>query len=112
MTLLSTEAVVEAIVGLNAQDLDRWVAVGWVLPHGADQPAKFDVADVARVRLILELYEDLRVDEHAIPIVLSLLDQLYATRRVLRDVLSAVEQQSPSVHAEIKLKLKLDPGTI
>jgi chaperone modulatory protein CbpM len=112
MTLLSFAAVVQAIEGLDAQDLDRWVAVGWVLPEGGEHQDRFDVADVARVRLIWELHEELRVDERAIPVVLSLLDQLYATRRALRNVLSAVEQQSPSVRTDIKLKMNPELGTI
>jgi chaperone modulatory protein CbpM len=101
MTLLSADAVTAEIGGLDAEDLSRWVAFGWVLPTDGDYQRLFDVADVARVRLIHELHTQLHLREDSVPVVLSLLDQLYATRRVLRDVLDAVDQQHPDVRADI-----------
>jgi len=50
--------------------------------------------DVARVRLIAELRE-LRMDEEAMPVVLSLLDQLYAARRRMRLLQQAVDEAAP-----------------
>ena len=38
------------------------------------------------MRLILELREDMAVNEEALPVVLSLLDQLYELRRRLREM--------------------------
>jgi chaperone modulatory protein CbpM len=105
MTMFSAQAVVESIAGLDADDLDRWVAVGWVQPGGGGESALFDVVDVARVRLIFELHAELHIESDSVPIVLSLLDQLYATRRMLRDVLAAVDQQAPDVRADITLRM-------
>jgi chaperone modulatory protein CbpM len=47
----------------------------------------FSDADLARVRLIVDLRVTLEVEEPTVPLVLALLDQLYATRWQLRRVL-------------------------
>jgi chaperone modulatory protein CbpM len=56
---------------------------------------------VARVRLICELHYDLRIEEDSLSVVLSLMDQLYATRRALAALVSAVEAQPEDVRARI-----------
>ena len=47
-----------------------------MLPVEVDGDLVFDDSDVARVRLIAELRNDLGVNEDAIPVVLRLLDQV------------------------------------
>ena len=59
----------------------------------------FDEVDIARVRLVCELRDDLGLDAEAIPVVLSLVDQLYGVRRELRALARAVEQQPDEVAA-------------
>ena len=67
--------------GCTHDELVRFVAESWVEP-GADDT--FEEADVARVRLIVELRRDLAIDDEAMPLVLSLLDQVYTLRRQVR----------------------------
>src|SRR4051812_40099272 len=69
---------------IDAADLDRWIENGWVRPDALSGAVLFREIDVARVRLIAELRYDLAVDEEAVPLVLSLLDQLYGLRRQIR----------------------------
>jgi len=66
-------------------DLERWIANDWVRPDGRPGGYAFHDIDVARVRLIQELRDDLEVDEATLPVVLMLLDQLYDLRRRLGD---------------------------
>jgi chaperone modulatory protein CbpM len=68
--------------GCSHDELTCFVAENWVEPEGD----AFAEVDVARVRLILELRHDLAIDDEAMPLVLSLLDQVYALRRQLRAV--------------------------
>jgi chaperone modulatory protein CbpM len=49
-----------------------------------------------------DLRDDLGLDEGAIPVVLSLVDQLYGMRRELRALARAVEQQPPDVAAHVR----------
>src|SRR3546814_19259708 len=50
----------------------------------------FDDSDLARVKLLAELRNDLGVNEDAIPVVLRLLDQVYSLRRALADLNEAI----------------------
>jgi chaperone modulatory protein CbpM len=88
--MITIAAVVQRVQGLDADTLAVWVAQEWVRPRRqAGQPV-FEEIDIARVRLILELRDELAVGEQAIPVVLSLLDQLHATRAQMRRVLEAL----------------------
>jgi len=71
---------------LRSEELQRWIAEGYVRPDAAAGEPVFQEIDIERVRLILELRDDLAVNEEALPLVLSLLDQVYALRRRLRDL--------------------------
>jgi chaperone modulatory protein CbpM len=71
---------------LPLQDLERWISNDWVRPDGQEGDYAFRDIDVARVRLIQELRDELEVDERSMSVVLLLLDQLYDLRRRLRDL--------------------------
>jgi chaperone modulatory protein CbpM len=71
--------------GLRPEDLRRWIAEGHVRAQAHEGRLLFREIDVQRVRLILEMRDVLEVNEAALPVVLSLLDQLYALRRRLRE---------------------------
>ena len=66
------------------------MGVRGVRPDGPPGGYVFREIDVARVRLIVELRDALRLDEEALPVVLSLMDQLYEERRRLRRVRDAL----------------------
>jgi chaperone modulatory protein CbpM len=79
------------MVSLEPGELEHWIAERWVLPEAEASGYVFSDIDVARVRLIVELRRDLAIDEEAVPLVLRLLDQLYATRWRMRSLLRALE---------------------
>ena len=81
-------------VGVAEAEITRWVELAWLRPDGSPGGWTFHEVDVARVRLIAELRE-LRMDEDAMPVVLSLLDQLYATRRRMRLLQQAIDEAAP-----------------
>jgi chaperone modulatory protein CbpM len=83
------EAVVTIVPGVAAEEVQDWVARGWVLPRGAPPDWAFAEIDIARVRLIRDLRHDLGVEEETLPLVLSLLDQVYELRRRLRAIAAA-----------------------
>lgn len=64
--MISQSDLVDAIAQLDAQALQRWVDLGWVLPRHDTGDARFDLADVARVRLICELHYELRIEEDSL----------------------------------------------
>jgi chaperone modulatory protein CbpM len=69
---------------LSQDDLWHWIGEGHIRPDRVAGEPEFAEIDVERVRLILELRDRLEVNEAALPVVLSLLDQLYELRRRLR----------------------------
>lgn len=71
---------------LDTDELQRWIVAGHVRCEAAAGAPCFHEIDVERVRLILELRHDLEVNEEALPVVLSLLDQVYALRRRLKQL--------------------------
>lgn len=88
--MITLEMLPQRVAGLRIEDVSRWIELAWVRPGGRPPSWVFRDIDVARVRLILELRDELSLDEDALPTVLSLLDQLYATRRQVRAVRDAL----------------------
>lgn len=88
-------------VGITESDLLVWIEQRWVLPSRADDNFLFDDVDLARTRLIRELRTDLMVNEEAIPVILSLLDQIHGLRRTLARVNDAIDRASAAAKAEI-----------
>ncbi len=82
--MITLDLVCARFTRLDPADLRRWVAEGWVRPDLAPEGLVFQEIDVERVGLILDLRDDLAVEEESLPLVLSLLDQVYALRRRLR----------------------------
>ncbi len=94
--MISIEMVITRIPGLRRDDLERWIGNAWVRPDAQAGGYMFQEIDVARVRLILELRDEMEVDEHALPVVLALLDQLYDTRRRMHDLFDALRRTVPA----------------
>jgi chaperone modulatory protein CbpM len=103
---IAEKDVIDAVERLDAQALRRWIDLGWVLPHRDGETLSFDPSDVARVRLICELHYELRIEEDSLPVVLSLMDQLYEARCRLNALLSAVDAQPDHVRAGIVTLMK------
>ena len=99
--MISEIELVDAIASLDAATLQRWIDQGYVRPQLDRESIRFDTADVARVHLICELHYELHIEEDSLSVVLSLLDQLYATRRSLGTLLAAVEAEPADSRARI-----------
>ncbi len=94
-------AVVALFPDLRETELHSWVERGWVRPRPGGEEWEFQDIDIARVRLIRDLRHELAVQEETMPLVLSLLDQVYALRGQIRAVARAVEAQDEAVRAAI-----------
>jgi chaperone modulatory protein CbpM len=86
---------------LTQIELTTWVERGWVMPDAGEGGLIFHEIDVARVRLILDLRRGMDVAEDAMPLVLSLLDQVYELRSRLKSVLRVVETQPRDVQLAV-----------
>jgi chaperone modulatory protein CbpM len=57
--MLTVDALFVEIRGLRRPDLERWISNAWVRPDGDPEHYLFREIDVARIRLIMELRENL-----------------------------------------------------
>jgi len=78
--VITPDILVARFPGLELGQLQEWIAEGMLR---AEPGPSFTEIDVARIALIMELRDALALDDAALPVVLSLLDQLYALRREL-----------------------------
>ena len=99
--MLTEQDVVKVVKEVTLRRLRVWVKNGWIAPAtGAEGPG-FDDVDLARVRLVCQLKDELNLSEDAVAVVLSLMDQVYGLRRELRTLAAAVERQPNRVRREI-----------
>ena len=106
---MNITAVVALFSGLSEVELITWVERGWVIPDDAGSGLEFHEIDVARVRLIHDLRHGMDIGEDAVPLVLSLLDQVYELRSRLKSMLHAVEAQPGDVKVAILAALDREP---
>lgn len=101
--MTTIDVVIARISGVTRRDLECWISRDWVRPDRRDEGYAFTEIDVARVRLIKELRDDMEINESALPVVLLLLDQVYDLRRQLREFDDAVTKVVPG---DLRLKLR------
>ena len=99
--MISIEALCRMVQGVDEAELMRWVEQQWIIPKGAPGAYLFEEIDVARVRLICEMRQELAVGDEALPTLLSLLDQVYALRDQLRTVYAAIAAQPDEIRQAI-----------
>ncbi|HJS84253.1 MAG TPA: chaperone modulator CbpM [Acetobacteraceae bacterium] len=95
------EAVVALLGGIETAELLSWVERGWVQPDAAGALWEFREIDIARARLVRDLRRDMDVSDEAMPIVLSLLDQVYDLRCALRRLTDALDRQPAALRAAV-----------
>ena len=103
-----TEIVI-AIGRIERAELVRWVELGWISPNRSpkqDAELLFSDVDEARIRMICDLRQDMMVEEETMPLVLSLLDQMYALRHQMNALTSAVQRQPSDVRDAILNQLR------
>ena len=100
-TAMRFSAVVAMFPDVRESELVSWVARGWVRPEGAEPDWVFADIDVARVRLIRDFRGAMAVPEDTLPLVLSLLDQVYTLRGQIHAIARAVEGQPEPIRTAI-----------
>ena len=96
--MLDEHAVVATVRRI---ELRLWVHEGWVNPADRDGKPVFDDLDVAHIRLVCDLRLEMSLPDDAVPVVLSLLDQIHGLRRELRVLAGAVDAQPDAVRQAI-----------
>ena len=104
--MLSEQEIVRLIKGLRHKDLAEWMELGLVRPERREGRCVYREIDVARLRLIVEIRDEMKEERETIPLVLSLIDQVHGLRHELHRLASAVDAQPETVRAKIVRRLK------
>ncbi len=91
--MLDERQVVASVRRVTLRELRLWVSMGWVRPSTGETGHVFDDLDVARIRLVCDLRKEMSLPADAVPVILSLLDQIHGLRRGLRGLADAVDAQ-------------------
>jgi chaperone modulatory protein CbpM len=102
---LTEDDVIAAIPGLTRPRLVAFIETEVVIPlrreAGAGPGLVFRRIDLARLQLLCDLADDLELDEAALGVVVTLIDQLHAARQDLLAIARAVAAEPPDVRARI-----------
>jgi len=99
--MMRIDDLVEAISVLQRSDLEGWIREELVRPLHEEGTLLFSDMECTRVRLICTLHYDLEIDVETLPVVVSLVDQLYDTRQRLLSLTAAVRAQDDAVQEAI-----------
>lgn len=105
------EELLARLAPLRRQDLMAWIEQELVVPEGPGQAPGvselgFSEDACVRVRLLCTLRYELEIDADALPVVLSLLDQVHDARRRLRALAGAVAAQDQAVREAVIATLR------
>lgn len=84
------EQVIEQVASLTAERLRYFERLRIVTPVSTPQGLRYQTIDVRRITLLCELTDDFEVNEDALVIIMSLLDQLHSAHNKLDQVMQAV----------------------
>jgi len=107
--MIDEQTVLSRITGISVVQLRVWVSQEWVRPARSGATMVYNEADIARIQLLHLLGNQLGVGNEAIPIILSLIDQVHDLRGQMQIISRVVESQPDDVRAEILQRLRERP---
>jgi chaperone modulatory protein CbpM len=105
------DEIIEQTGALRRSDLDAWISEELISPRRHERALLFSDMECARIRLICTLRYELEIDAETLPVVLSLVDQLYETRQRLLSLAAAVAAQDKAVQTAILAAIDQDAGS-
>lgn len=98
---LSEDQAIAAVVRLTRVLLVSFVEAEIIVPVMTETGPAYRKIDIMRLELLCELSEQFDMQDDALGVVMSLVDQLHGVRAELRTVLNAVETEQPEVRHRI-----------
>jgi chaperone modulatory protein CbpM len=102
----SEDDVITTVTRLTRSRLVRLMEFDLVKPQREERGYVFRRIDIARLELLCDLSEDLDLDEAAMGIVISLIDQLHAARQDIAVMARAIDTLPPDVQSRIGAAMK------
>jgi len=97
----SEDHVVSVVARLTRKQLISFVKAEIVIPLQSDTGPVYRQMDIARIELLCELAEQFDLQNDALGMVISLVDQLHGVRAELRAALAAIEREEADVRSRI-----------
>lgn len=108
--MMREEEILEQIAALRRDDLASWIEGELIWPQEEAGILLFSEKECARIRLICTLHYELEIASDALPVILSLVDQLYDTRQRLLSLAAAVAAQDETVRSAILARFDPEAG--
>lgn len=104
------EQVIEKVASLTAERLSYFERLRIVTPVSTPQGLRYKTLDVRRITLLCELTDDFEVNEDALVIIMSLLDQLHGAHRKLDQVVQAISAEPSETKLRLSQRLHEEGG--
>jgi chaperone modulatory protein CbpM len=102
----SEDEVVMRVTRLTRVQLVRFIEGEFIKPQRHSDGYVFRPVDIARLELLCDLSQDLDLDETALGIVISLIDQLHAVRQDLAAVAGVIDGLPAELRNRIDTAMK------
>ncbi len=102
----SEAETVAAVARLTRTRLKSFVELEIVSPLHTDGGLVYRQIDLVRLELLCELSEDFELEDDALCVIISLIDQLHGARGELRAVLAAIGSEPEEVRTRIGTALR------
>ncbi|MFC3057517.1 chaperone modulator CbpM [Paenirhodobacter populi] len=108
--MMTETDILTRIDRLTHDRLTLCVTRSWVRPRRSQQGVVYDDTDLARLRLIVELTEDMAVNDEAVPLILNLIDEVTTLRRGMRTVEGALRAEGLGERLLARITAMQDDG--
>lgn len=105
--LFSEDEVISAVARLTRTQLVSFVKARVVTPMQSEDGPVYGQMDVVRIELLCELSDEFELDEDALGVVISLIDQLHGVRAELKAVVDAVAQEPADVVERVRNAVRM-----
>ena len=106
---LSEDDAIIAVTGLTRTRLQAFVSAEVMVPLQSAEGPRFRPVDLARLELLCDLTEHFDLQDDALGVVMSLIDQLHATRQQLHAVAQALAAEPVEVRHRIGVRIITAP---
>ncbi|MTH76533.1 hypothetical protein [Paracoccus aestuariivivens] len=100
-----TETLVE-LPELDREQIESYMRNGVVQPVQSEAGPLFRDLDIARLHLVVDLSEGFHLDDEALALVLSLVDQLHGLRGDMHAILDAVAREPVETRVRLKAAIR------
>lgn len=95
------DQTIATVPGLSLAQLDAFLAANLITPTVSATGPMFRRVDLARLHLLCELADHFDLDGDGLGVVIELIDQLHTTRRHLRAMAQAMEEEPQDLRLRV-----------